>query len=125
MKHNTIKLIYDECKASGCSIFFIVNDSIYSKTIPSSKARNPIEAAYFHFSHLKRKHDYGHQAVALLLSCNELTLPYDMILYDKSVLKIDIVKQIVKELPIAPTPSYFLFDSWYVCEKLMDMLVSK
>lgn len=125
MKHNTIKLIYDECKASGCSIFFIVNDTIYSKTIPSSKAGNPIEAAYFHFSHLKRKYDYGHQAVALLLSCNELTLRYDMILYDKSVLKIDIVKQIVKELPIAPIPSYFLFDSWYVCEKLMDMLVSK
>ena len=42
MKHNTIKLIYDECKASGCSIFFIVNDTIYSKTIPSSKVRNPI-----------------------------------------------------------------------------------
>ena len=84
-----------------------------------------MEAASFHFSHLKRKQDYGHQAVAVLLSCNGITLPYDTIMYDKSVSKIDIVKQIVQEFPCAPIPSYFLCDSWYVCEKLTDAFICK
>lgn len=125
MKQRVIQLIYDESKTSGHPIFVIVDDTICSKTIPSSKAKHPIEAAGFHFSHLKRKQDYGHQAVAVLLSCNGITLPYDMILYDKSVSKIDTVKQIAEELPAAPVSSYFLCDSWYVCEKLIDAFIRK
>ena len=34
------------------------------------RALHPIEDAYFHQSHLKGKQDYGHQAVAVMLSCN-------------------------------------------------------
>ena len=41
-----------------------------TKALPSSKAEHPIESAYFHYSHLKRKADYGHQVVCVLLSCN-------------------------------------------------------
>ena len=69
MKQHVINIIYDESNATGCPIFVITDDTIFSKTIPSSKAKHPIEAAGFHFSHLKRKQDYGHQAVAVLLSC--------------------------------------------------------
>lgn len=47
---------------------------------------------------MKRKQDYGQQTIAVLLSCNGIMLSYDTILYDKSVSKIDIVKQIVEEL---------------------------
>lgn len=125
MKQHVINIIYDESNATGCPIFVITDDTIFSKTIPSSKAKHPIEAAGFHFSHLKRKQDYGHQAVAVLLSCNGITLPYDTILYDKSISKIDIVKQIAEELPAAPIPSYFLCDSWYVCDKLVDTFIRK
>lgn len=125
MKEQSLKRIYNECQRSGCPIFFIVDDTIFSKTIPSSKAKHPIESANFHFSHLKRKQDYGHQAVAVLLSCNGITLAYDLIMYEKSVSKIDIVKQIAQTLPCAPIPSYFLCDSWYVCEKLTDALSRK
>ncbi len=38
-----------------------------------------------------------HQAVGVLLSCNGITLNYTMIMYDKSVSKIDTVKQIAEE----------------------------
>ncbi len=114
MKHHVINIIYDESKASGYPIFVITDDTICFKTRPSSKAKHPIESAGFHFSHLKRKQDYVHQTVAVLLSCNGITLPYDT-LYNKSVSKIDIVKQIAEELPATPIPSYFLCDSWYVC----------
>ncbi len=80
MKQRVIQLVYNESKTSGYPILVIVDDTICYKTIPSSKAKHPIEAAGFHFSHLKRKQDYGHQTVAVLLSCNGITLPYDIIL---------------------------------------------
>lgn len=59
------------------------------------------------------------------MSCNRITLHYDMIMYDKSVSKIDVVKRIADELPSAPVPSYLLCDSWYVCGKLADAFVRK
>ena len=111
MRKLVINIIYEESQKSGMPILFIVDDTISSKTIPSSKASHPIEAASFHFSHLKKKQDYGHQAVSVM--------------YDKSVSKIDIVKQLAQNLPSAPNPSYLLCDSWYVCGKLMDVLRQK
>lgn len=51
------------------AFFCIVDDTTASKTKPSSQALHPIEDAYFHQSHLKGKQDYGHQAVAVMLSC--------------------------------------------------------
>ena len=97
MKELVIHTIYEEAERSGKPILCIVDDTIASKTKPSSKAIHPMEAANFHFSHLKRKQDYGHQAVGVLLSCNGITLNYTMIMYDKSVSKIDTVKQIAEE----------------------------
>ena len=40
-----------------------MDDTIASKTKPLSRALHPIEDAYFHQSHLKKKQDYGQQAV--------------------------------------------------------------
>lgn len=124
-KKTVLETIYEESKKTGQPVLVIVDDTISSKTIPSSKAIHPIEAAGFHFSHLKCRQDYGHQAVGVLLSCNGITLHYDMIMYDKSISKIDIVKQIADELPEAPVPSYLLCDSWYVCGKVADAFIHK
>ena len=74
-------VIYHEAMRSGKPIFCIVDDTIASHTKPSSQAEHPIEAAYFHQSHLKRCRDYGHQAVAVLLSCNGIVLNYVILLY--------------------------------------------
>ena len=59
-----------------------------SHTKPSSQALHPIEAAYFHQSHLKGCQDYGHQVVSVMLSCNGIILNYAVILYDRSKSKI-------------------------------------
>ncbi len=96
-------------------MFCIVDDTISSKTKPSSRALHPIEDGYFHQSHLKGKQDYGHQAVAVMLSCNGIVLNYAIIMYDKSKSKVKIVQEIADELPVAPVISYFLCDSWYTC----------
>ena len=114
MKELVIKTIYEESERSGKPVYCIIDDTIASKTKPSSKANHPIESALFHYSHLKKKQDYGHQAVGVLLSCNGITLPYGMIMYDKTVSKIDIVIHIAEDLPTAPNLSYLLCDSWYL-----------
>lgn len=113
-----VNRIYREALRTGNPIFCFADDTVSSKTKPSSQALHPIEDAYFLHSHLKRGKDYGHQAVGIMLSCGDLTLNYALILYDKSKSKIQIVQEIAEELPQAPVPAYFLCDSWYACDKI-------
>ena len=125
LKSTVIQMIYQEALRSGKPVFCIVDDTISSKTKPSSRALHPIEDAYFHQSHLKGKQDYGHQAVAVMLSCNGIVLNYALVMYDKSMSKVKIVQEIAKELPIPPVVSYFLCDSWYTCGDIMDAFIKK
>ena len=105
--------------------FCIVDDMIASKTKPSSQTLHPIEDAYFHQFHLKEKQDYGHQAVAVMLSCNGIVLNYTLVMYNKSIPKINIVQNLAKELPVPPVMSYFLCDCWYTSEKIINIFATK
>ncbi len=120
LKRSVIEIIYSESARTGKPVFCIVDDTIASKTKPSSRALHPIEDAYFHPSHLKGKQDYGHQAVSVMLSCNGIVLNYAFVLYNKAISKIDIVQDIAKELPTPPVQAYFLCDCWYVSEKIIN-----
>ena len=102
--HKTVPVT--ELPSHISSILWNVDDTIASKTKPSSQALHPIEEAYFHQSHLKGKQDYGHQAVAVMLSCNGIVLNYAFVLYNKSISKIDIVQNIAEKLPESPVMSY-------------------
>lgn len=106
LKSTVIQFIYKEAQRSGKPVFCIVDDTISSKTKPSSRALHPIEDAYFHQSHLKGKQDYGHQAVAVMLSCNGIVLNYAIVMYDKSKSKVKIVQEIADELPVPPLVSF-------------------
>lgn len=125
LKDSVIEVVYHEAAVSGKPVFCIVDDTIASHTKPSSKALHPIENAYFHMSHLKGCQDYGHQAVAVILACNGIVLNYTIEMYDKTQSKIEIIKNIAKELPQPPTISYFLCDSWYSSEKLCNEFIKK
>ena len=125
LKSTVIQFIYKEAQRTGKPVFCIVDDTISSKTRPSSRALHPIEDAYFHQSHLKGKQDYGHQAAAVMLSCNGIVLNYAIVMYDKSRSKVKIVQDIANELPIPPVVSYFLCDSWYTCGDIMDAFIKK
>lgn len=120
-----IQFIYKEAEHSGKPVSCIVDDTISSKTKLSSQALHPIEDAYFHQSHLKGKPDYGHQAVAVMLSCNGIVLNYAIVMYNKSRSKVKIVQGIADELPIPPVVSYLLCDSWYTCGGIMDAFIKK
>lgn len=125
LKSSVVQIIYQEAERSGQPVLCIVDDTIAWHTKPSSQAVHPIEAAYFHQSHLKGCQDYGHQVVSVMLSCNGIVLNYAVILYDKSKSKIEIVPEIAAGLPIAPVISYFLCDSWYTTIKVMDSFIRK
>lgn len=125
LKKAVISTIYNEAQATGKPVFCIVDDTIASKTKPSSKALHPIEDAYFHQSHLKKQQDYGHQAVAVMLSCNGIILNYTIVMYNKSKAKTKIVQDIAEELPPAPVISYFLCDCWYSSADIMKSFLSK
>ena len=125
LKCSVIEIIYSEAARTGKPVLCIVDDTIASKTKPSSQALHPIEDAYFHQSHLKGKQDYGHQAVAVMLSCNGIVLNYAFVMYNKSISKIDIVQSIAKELPVPPVMSYFLCDCWYVSEKIINTFAQR
>lgn len=84
LKRSVIQTIYREALLSGEPIFCIVDDTIASHTKPSSQPLHPIEAAYFHQSHLKGCQDYVHQVVSVMLSSNGIILNYAVILYDRS-----------------------------------------
>lgn len=125
LKSTVIQFIYKEARQSGKPVFCIVDDTISSKTKPSSRDLHPIEDAYFHQSHLKGKQDYGHQAVAVMLSCNDIVLNYAIVMYDKYKSKVKIVQEIAREPPVPPVVSYFLCDSWYTCGDIMDAFIKK
>ena len=125
LKRSVIDLIYSEAARTGKPVFCIVDDTIASKTKPSSRALHPIEDAYFHQSHLKRKQDYGYQTVAVMLSCNGIVLNYAFVMYNKSISKINIVENIAKELPVPPVMSYFLCDCWYTSEKIINTFAAR
>ena len=125
LQHSVIEIIYSEAARTGKPVFCIVDDTIASKTKPSSRALHPIEDAYFHQSHLKGKQDYGHQAVAVMLSCNGIVLNYAFVMYNKSISKIDIVQNIARELPAPPVMSYFLCDCWYISKKISNTFAQK
>ena len=111
LKQSVIEIIYSEAARTGNPVFCIVDDTIASsKTKPLSRALHPIEDAYFHQSHLKKKQDYGHQAVAVMLSCNGIVLNYTFVMYNKSISKIDIVQNIAKELPAELSVTHNGFD---------------
>ena len=60
-----------------------------------------------------------------MLCCNGIVLNYDVIMYDKSVSKIELVSKIACELPFVPVISYLLCDSWYVCDKVINSFIVK
>lgn len=125
LKHNVIEKVYQQSRETGLPVLCIIDDTISSKTRPSSQAVNPMESAFNHMSHLKGQMDYGHQAIGVMLACGDMILNYAILLYDKSKSKIDMVCQIANELPEPPTIGYLLCDSWYTCGKVMDAFIVK
>ena len=125
LRESVIEKVYQHSRETNQPVLCIIDDTIASKTRPSSQAVHPMEATSDHMSHLKRRMDYGHQAIGIMLARGELVLNYAILLYDKSQSKIDMVSSIANTLPAPPNIGYLLCDSWYTCGKVMDAFIRK
>lgn len=121
LKSFVVELIWRKSRDTKKPIYFIIDDTISEKTLPSSKAANPIETCSFHNSHLKGKTVYGHQILVSLLVCDGLVLPYSIDIYDKKCMsKIEMSKQLIRSLPKPYYKGYVLGDSWYSCKSIFE-----
>lgn len=121
LKKHVIMRIWEMSKTTDKPIYVVIDDTISEKTVPSSKAKKPIEKCGFHKSHLKGKTVYGHQLVTVMLLCDNLALPYTMAIYDKeNMSKIQMAIEFVKSLPNPVNEGYVLCDSWYSNKKLFN-----
>lgn len=110
----------------GKPMFVSIDDTVNIKSKPSSKAQRPIEGAEYHYSHLENKQVWGHQAVAVMVSRNDIALNYEIHWYDKTKQsKIKYVQQLADELPQAINRTYVLSDSWYTCCDLINAFAKK
>jgi len=107
-------------------MFISIDDTVNIKSKPSSKAERPIEGTEYHYSHLERKQVWGHQAVAVMASCDKVALNHEIHWYDKTKQsKIEYVKQLADDFPEAANKSYVLTDSWYTCSDLITAFGKK
>lgn len=119
LQKHIIKTIWDISIKTGKPIYVIVDDTISEKTVPSSKVQNPIQKCAFHNSHLKNKTVYGHQLFTVMLSCNDVVMPYSISIYDKTHMsKIEMAVELINSLPLPVNVGYVMCDSWYSCKKL-------
>ena len=84
LRQSVIEKVYQHARETKQPVLCIIDDTIASKTRPSSQAVHPMEATSNHMSHLKGRMDHGHQAIGVMLACGELVLNYAILLYDKS-----------------------------------------
>lgn len=123
-KNFVVNTIWDKSKETGKSIYFIVDDTVSKKTKPSSKAINPIEKCRFIYSHLENKKVYGHQIIVSLLSCDGLTLPCSIDIYDKDHMS-KITENLIKSLPKLVNELVVLSDSWYSSKSILNVSKTK
>ncbi|WP_297518714.1 transposase [uncultured Clostridium sp.] len=125
MKRNVINTMIERSEKSKEPVYFIIDDTISKKTKPSSQAKNPIENCKYAYSHLEGKTVYGHQIIVSLLSCNGLTLPYSVDVYDKETMsKIKLAKSLINALSKKLNKLIVLADSWYSSKAIFDATIS-
>lgn len=121
LQKSLINTMQQRAKKSKKPVYFIIDDTISKKTKPSSKAQNPIENCKFAFSHLECKKVYGHQIIVSLLSCDGLTLPYSIDIYDKETMsKIKLAQTLINGLTKKFDDFIVLADSWYSSKTIFD-----
>lgn len=118
--------ILDIAQKTNNPIIVSADDTAKELARPSSEAINTIEIGDDLYSHLLGKNIYGHQYVAIVLSCGEYNVCYDLKVYDKSEsTKIKIVLDAIESLPIAIVESYVCFDSWFAAKEIINASEAK
>ncbi len=112
-KHESLQTITELAASIQEPIFISIDDTVITKTKPSSKAKRPTEGAGWHYSHLEGKVVYGYQVHAAIVSAGKTALCYSLKRYSKEdETKVEMTLDVLKSLPDR-TGAYILMDSWY------------
>ncbi|EIM05186.1 transposase [Planococcus antarcticus DSM 14505] len=108
-------------------LFVLIDDTICKKTKPSSRAKSPIDACGFHYSHADGKSVWGHQGVEMMVKSAGRAFPFDFRLYTKETgeSKIQLADDMIRQLPTLKQTAYVLFDTWYTASSLIKAARSK
>lgn len=107
-------------------ILVSIDDTVNCKTKPSLQALAPMQGTGYHHSSLEKRRVWGHKVQAFMMSRGDISLNYDIHLYDKKGLdKIAYAINMAFSLPVFEQKSYALFDSWYTCPKVIEAFESR
>ncbi|GGH46486.1 transposase [Paenibacillus silvae] len=102
-------------------MFVILDDTVCEKTKPSSQATHPIQGASFQYSHLQRRHVYGHAVVQTLLRSGDHVFPFATARYDpQGKSKIELAGDMIRAVPLSSCQTYVLMDSWYPSASILQ-----
>jgi len=112
-ERESFQTISELAKSRKAPVFISIDDTVISKTRPSSRAKRPTEGTGWHYSHLEGKLVYGYQVHAAIISTRGTSLCYCLKRYDKEQgTKVEMTKDVLDSLP-DHTKAYLLVDSWY------------
>ncbi len=101
-------------------IFISIDDTVITKTKPSSKAKHPTEGTGWYYSHLEGKVVYGYQVHAAIVSTGKTGLCYSLKRYSKeNGTKVEMTLDVLQSLP-DQAGAYLLMDSWYTNSDILD-----
>lgn len=104
---------------------FVIDDTVITKTKPSSQAKRPTEGTGWHYSHLEGKVVYGYQVHAAIASTGDTSLCYSLNrCEEENATKIDMTKDIIESIP-DQAGAYFLMDSWYTNPDILQTYEKK
>lgn len=107
LQDDLISCIYNRSSQTKHPIYVMVDDTTCVKTKPSSQVIHPIQGCGWNFSHHRYQHMYGHPLITMMLRCDDLVLPYQIIPYEKDKQsKIEFVQAVLMGLSKLPHTGY-------------------
>jgi len=101
-------------------IFINIDDTVITKTKPSSKAKHPTKGTRWYYSHLEGKVVYGYQVHAAIVSTGKTGLCYSLKRYSKgNSTKVEMTLDVLQSLP-DQAGAYLLMDSWYTNSDILN-----
>ena len=119
-KRESFQTTLELSHSKGAPLFVSIDDTVLPKTVPSSKAKRPTEAAGWHYSHLEGKVIYGYQVHAAIVGTGDTSLCYSLKrCCPENGTKIDMTLDVIQSLP-EDAGAYVLMDSWYTNPGVLD-----
>ena len=112
--------------AKHAPLYLSIDDTVIVKKKPSSRAKRPMEATGWHYSHLAGKQVFGYQVFGANISTGNFSLCYCLRrCCPENGSKIEMAIQLLDTLPETEAHIILQMDSWYTCKAVWDKALEK